>query len=197
MSKANELIKRYSDGLPSAVSRYVLYRELTTADEWTPLYKWIEATGIQYIRSLELKGLSPGSIKTKAQRIKRFFDWAVKNKHLKCVNPIDTRILPKFRDDRSPVALTIDETQKLLKQIPRANFIGCRDRSAISLMLVHGLRINTVCNIKWSDVEKRGDTYFIHTKSKGNVMTSRPLRPDVAKQLLKLYEKTYGVQLEA
>ena len=120
-----------------------------------------------------------------------------KNKHLKCTNPIDTRILPKFRDDRSPVALTIDETQKLLKQIPRANFIGCRDRSAISLMLVHGLRINTVCNIKWSDFEKRGDTYFIHTKSKGNVMTSRPLRTDVASQLLKLYEKTYGVKHEA
>ena len=167
------------------------------ADKWTSLYIWNETTGIKFIRSLELKGLTPGSIKTKAQRIKRFFEWAIKNKHLECTNPIDNRILPKFRDDRSPVALTIDETQKLLKQIPRANFIGCRDRSAISLMLVHGLRINSVCGIKWSDFEKRGDTYFIHIKTKGNVMTSRPLRSDVANQLLKFYEKTYGVKYEA
>ena len=191
----SDLIKLYSEGLPSPVSRYIIYRELIAAHEWSKLGKWHEQTGINYIRSLEIKNLSPSTIKTKALRVKRFFTWAIKNKHLKGANPIDDRFLPKFRDDRSPQALTIDETQKLLKQIPYATWIGSRDKAAITLMLVHGFRINTVCQMKWSDLERRGDTYYMHTKSKGNVMTSRPIRTDVIEQLKKLHFKTYGKHL--
>ena len=196
MSNAKSLIKTYSEGLPSPVSRYVLYRELTTANDWCDVTRWNELKGITYIRSLEAKGLSPGFVKTKAQRVKRFFDWAIKNKHLKILNPIDNRLMPKFRDDRSPQALTTDETNQFVKKIPSATWIGCRDKSAISLMLVHGLRINSVCTLKWSDLEKRSDGFYIHIKSKGNVMTSRPLRGDVTNQLLKLYKKTYGKNYE-
>lgn len=188
-------IELYSESLPSPTSRYVLYRELIAANSWCDLLKWDEATGVRYIRYLESKGLSPSSIKTKAERISRYFNWLLETGRWKKSNPINKRLIPKFRDERPPQALTAEETKLFLKQIPQATWIGCRDKVAATLMIANGLRIGSVCNIMWSDLEIKSGEMFLHLKSKGNVLSSRQLRADVANQIKKLYFKTYGEHL--
>lgn len=194
--KQLSFIANYSQGFPSATSRYVIYRELIRANAWYELKNWDESVGLKYIRYQEDKGLSPFSIKIKAERVSRYFDWLIKNKNFKKSNPINKRFVPKFRDERTPQALTIDETKLFLKQIPQATWIGCRDKTAISLMLVNGLRIGSVCSLRWSDIEMKNNQMQINIKSKGNVMSTRQLRPDVVEQLKKLYLKTYGEKYE-
>lgn len=192
----NDLIREFSLSYPSQISRYIMERELKQANARLNILKWKPNDGMIYLRELESKGLNPSSIKTKVLRLSKFYSWLIENGHYKGINPIPVKSIPKFRESRTPQALTHAETVKLLKSVPSATWIGCRDRFALALMLIHGLRIGTVCNMEWDHIEKSGRDWIIKTKGKGGVYSSRILRPDVADLMKKFYFKTFRQELK-
>lgn len=196
MGMNTDPILEFSQSYPSPASRYIMEREIRQANGWLAVNKWKPTDGMAYLRGLEEKGLSPSSIKTKCLRVAKFFSWMIESGYYKGPNPIPIKSLPKFRDARCPQALTKSEATKLMKQPAAVHWIGCRDRFALSLMLIHGIRIGSVSKLCWSDVERQGNSWIIKTKNKGNVYSSKVLRPDVADLMKKYYLKTYHTELK-
>ena len=191
LAQNEKRILTYCDSFPSETTRYVTRLELLKANRVKPLSQWASEFANKYIRSLEPQ-VSPASLLVKGRRLHGYFNWEIRNGYRKGLNPIDCRTLPKNRDKRSPQVLTESEIQKMLSKIPRATWLGTRDRAAISMMLLCGFRISTVTALNWSDLEKRNDGWVLHTKAKGNVRSSRLVRPDLAKLLLKYKSLTLG-----
>lgn len=196
MPKGSDLkrIQTYCNGLPSASSRYVTFRDLTRANAYKPLSKWTEADSLAYIRKLETR-LKASTVLVQGRKLHAYFQWecdSIKRKQ----NPVVLKSLPKARDQRKPDALTASETHQLLKKVPKSTWLGARDRLAIALMLINGYRISTVTSLRWSDLEKRAEGWFLHTTGKGGVQTTRLVRSDLIQEFNRYHKLTFGVPLE-
>ncbi|MBF0313614.1 MAG: tyrosine-type recombinase/integrase [Oligoflexia bacterium] len=181
-------INEYCMELPSITTRYAVRLELLGLNKHQGLDQWGARDALAYLRGLEGQ-LKASTIITKARRLYSYFKWEVLNGYRK-ENPINLKALPKDKNENTPQALTQNEVQKLLKQVPRCTWIGLRDRLAIGFMLTQGHRISTVININWEDIEKRDDGYILHTKVKGGKRMSRKLRPDIVGLLTSYANKT-------
>lgn len=190
-SHSQKRILTYCQSFPSETTRYVSRLELLKANENKPLTEWNAAYGTKYIRGLEGR-ISPSSLLVKGRRLHGFFNWEIRQGFRSGPNPIDVTVLPKCRDNRSPQVLSENEIQKVLSKIPKKTWLGVRDQTAISLMLICGYRISTVTGLNWEDLEKRSDGWVLHTRAKGNVQSARLIRPDLAKLLLKYKSLTLG-----
>lgn len=189
-------IDSYSLGFPSENTRYVTRLELIGANKVSPLSKWTVDYGTKYIRSLQSK-VSPSSLIVKGRRLHGYFNWEIRQGLRSGLNPIDPRVLPKVRNTRSPQVLNENEINQLIKKIPKATWTGLRDHTAISLMLICGYRISTVTALNWCDLQKQNGDWVLNTKSKGNVYSSRKMRPDLVKLLLKYKAQTLGLKNES
>lgn len=182
-------IERYCNTLASHTTRYATMIELQNAHKIKALSKWTESFATKQVRYWQ-QSLKGNTVLLKARRLKLYFDWEI-NQGLRKINPINMKAVPKVTDERAPQALTKLEAQKLLKQIPRHTWIGLRDRLAVSLMLIHGLRISSVISLKWDDVVLRNGETFINIWSKGGKLETKRLRNDVASLLWELNDKSF------
>ena len=180
---ARKRIAQYCNRFPSEASRATLLSELRQAQAYKPLAKWTVRIAQKRLRELEGK-LATRSIVLKFQRLHRYFQWEIDNKYRKS-NPVELSALPKLRDQRAPMALNANEVKKLFSIVPTREWIGLRDKLAISMMLVHGYRISTIVNMDWEHLDQRNDGLYLSTWAKNGVLETRRLRSDIAGLVLK------------
>jgi site-specific recombinase XerC len=185
--KILKLIDAQSVTLSSVTYRQIHSRELKKiASDFFP-FPSTEGAILSVIRTWEKQGIKASTIKTRLSRLNVFYNWAVKHGHFKA-NPVNLKFAPKVNDQRAPQGLTKGEVDLLLKQIPKSTWMGKRDRLALALMITNGYRISTVVNIKWNDFYYEGEDLYINTWEKGNKLTTKRIRPDVAKMVHDFYK---------
>ena len=193
--KSIKAIENYINTIPGAATRAVALRELNFVNKVKPLNQWRSEDAISHLRGVQQK-LQPSTVSLRMNRLRCFFNYMIENKIYSGANPISKKIIPKYRDICEPQVLTKNEVDLFIKQIPKNTWLGNRDRCAVAMQLIHGLRVGSVLAMNWDDLEQRGQDWFLYTRGKGLVTGSRKLRPDVVRQLSKFHKLTFGMELK-
>lgn len=169
-------------------------RELLISHSFAPLPYWSEETALGFVRDQENR-VAKSTLNVRARRLHSFFNYCIEQGIL-IKNPMNLRVVPKNRALTEPKTLSIEECHLMLRKIPKASFVGCRDRLAVALMMINGLRVSSVVSIDWEHLEKRSEGWVLKTYAKGGVIRNTILRPDVFQLFNNLHKKTFGVPLE-
>jgi integrase/recombinase XerD len=107
-------------------------------------------TVVGYLRSLQLKNLRATSISRKLAAIRSFFQYSVRERHLKKdpSGTIDSLKIPQ----RLPKVLTEKEIAVLLEQPGAVTPAHLRDRAMLELIYATGVRVSELVSLKVADL---------------------------------------------
>lgn len=116
--------------------------------------------------------------------IKLFFNYLLTNKII--TNNPATKIKQPKKEQKLPIFLNIDETEKLLNVIDESSIFGKRDKAMIELMYSCGLRVSELININCNNINIQDE--YIRVNGKGNKERVLPIG-EIAIDYLINYEK--------
>ena len=96
-------------------------------------------------------GDSASSVSRSLSTIKGFFNWLIRNNHIK-INPTELLESPKSRRVL-PINLSEDDVDKLLNAPNTAKDQGIRDKSILEILYATGLRISELTNLKVDQID--------------------------------------------
>lgn len=110
---------------------------------------------IAWRKDLELRELSPSSIRRKLSALSSLFDYLCERNAV-VSNPVDgvKRPLANGNEGSTP-ALGDTQARKLLDAPPEDTLKGVRDRAILATLLYHGLRREELCRLLVKDVQSR------------------------------------------
>jgi len=110
---------------------------------------------IAWRKDLELRQLSPSSIRRKLSALSSLFDYLCERNAV-AGNPVDgvKRPLANGNEGSTP-ALGDAQARKLLDAPPEDTLKGVRDRAILSTLLYHGLRREELCRLLVKDLQSR------------------------------------------
>lgn len=116
--------------------------------------------------------------------IKLFFNYLIKNEIIKN-NPAEKIKQPK-KEQKLPVFLNINETERLLNIIDESTVFGKRDKAMIELMYSCGLRVSELININCNNIHLQDE--YIRVYGKGSKQRILPIG-EIAIDYLVNYKK--------
>lgn len=143
----------------------------------------------QYKHALVSNSFKPQTINRRILSLKYFLEWGWDTKKIKYRFPV-----PKTVKQSVAIPKWLDKNQQnsLLRHIER--YASIRDRCIITILLNTGLRVQELCDIKWSDVslgERKGR--LIVQSGKGNKYREVPLNKDAREAFFALnYKENAG-----
>ncbi len=130
------------------------------------------------------RGNNPVTINTKLKNLKAFFNYLLKEEHIK-LNPcskvenvITETKIEVFSDNHIKQMLNY---YKRLKQRDKV-FYAYRDHTIIIILLGTGIRLGEMCNLKWNDINF--EAYQMTIWGKNRTQASVPLTTRVIQELL-------------
>jgi integrase/recombinase XerD len=121
-------------------------------------------TLVEYLRKLQLENLKPSSVTRKLAAIRSFFQYMLRERHLK-IDPsvtIDSLKTPQ----RLPKVLSEKEIDRLLEQPGATTPAKLRDKAMLELMYATGVRVSELVSLKLGDLNM--DMGYIRCFGKGS-----------------------------
>ncbi|MED5430633.1 MAG: site-specific tyrosine recombinase XerD [Pseudomonadota bacterium] len=114
-------------------------------------------------------GDSAASVSRSLSSIKGFFNWLIRNNHIK-TNPTELLESPKSRRTL-PINLSEEDVNKLLDAPNISTNQGLRDKSVLEILYATGLRISELVNLKVDQIDlKRGIIKVLGKGSKERIV---------------------------
>ncbi|MDQ1590391.1 MAG: integrase/recombinase XerC [Pyrinomonadaceae bacterium] len=146
-----------------------------------------------WLRDLERKGISAGTVYQHACLLSSFYSWAMKDLEVgQYVRRNPARVArpkaPKPYQTESVKALSDEEVRKLIGAVrarsKEGGIVGKRDYALLLLYLATGLRRNEVISLRGKDV-RVGETLVLEYRAKGGDYRSREVKePQVGEALI-------------
>ncbi|MDQ1614001.1 MAG: integrase/recombinase XerC [Pyrinomonadaceae bacterium] len=146
-----------------------------------------------WLRELERKGISAGTVYQHACLLSSFYSWAMKDLEVgQYVRRNPARVArpkaPKPYQTESVKALSDEEVRKLIGAVrarsKEGGIVGKRDYALLLLYLATGLRRNEVISLRGKDV-RVGETLVLEYRAKGGDYRSREVKePQVGEALI-------------
>jgi site-specific recombinase XerD len=150
------------------------------------LFKFLVSHGITDLNSIDIAviniylktmaGYSKSHISGQLNMIRRFLDFAYDKDYMQ-----NCFVFPEvsiYEEKKIPAYYTAEECQSILNAIDRANGKGKRDYAMILLGVRYGLRISDIKDLKFSNIDFKGNGIHI-TQVKTGKQLSLDLLPDV------------------
>lgn len=137
---------------------------------------------ISYIIQMQREKKSTATISRRIASIRNFYNFLLNTGRIK-KDPTISISSPKVTR-RSPDFLTIEEVAKIIESPNIDTVKGSRDRAIMEIIYSSGLKVNTIINIKLSDINL--DYGYLITYKENNVNKYIPLGK-IALESLKLY----------
>lgn len=127
--------------------------------------------------------LSRGGCKMMCATIRTFLRFLF----LRGYTPLDlvsaVPVIPSFRQDRLPIAISTDAIQRILSAVDRSTTIGRRDYAMLLLLATYGLRSGQLCAIRLDDIDWRRQLLRI-PGAKGGQDLTYPLHSGVGEAIV-------------
>ena len=135
----------------------------------------------RYLDDGRKRGLAAATIAGKHRALRGFFGWLVKRGLIQ-QSPIDHVPIPQV-PKKEPRRSKLEEYQALLDSIPQSNWIDLRDRLAITVLFLCGLRVSEVANLRISDFNVTDKLLFVRG-GKGDRDRFVPMMPAVCQAFI-------------
>ena len=106
-------------------------------------------------------------------------------------NPVDSANRAQVDPYENADALSVEETQALLRKIDGSTIIGLRDFALIHTLIYTGCRVSEVLHLKWGDIKEDGGHVFYSWLGKGGKQGKFEL-PGGSYQAIRGYLKAAG-----
>lgn len=133
----------------------------------------------QFVAQLYDLGISARSVARILSGVRSFFDFLLVDGFLQ-FDPTELLDTPKF-GLKLPIILSIQEIDKIIKNIDLSTKEGQRNRAIIEVLYSCGLRISELTNLKFSDMFLSEG--FIRVEGKGSKQRLVPISPTAIKEL--------------
>jgi len=121
-----------------------------------------------WVADLKAQGLASSTIRLKVAAISSFFNFAINEYKLMDANPASSQALrPRVNLYSNSDYLTQDEISALLGVIDRETPQGLLDYALFLFFIFTGRRNSELRNLKWGDLQQRGDHIFYRWAGKG------------------------------
>ncbi len=135
------------------------------------------------------QGLSPAARKPLIAALKSFYGWLEEQGYIKH-SPAAKLVYPKAGKPL-PVAIGLQNAQKLLEDCDLQTFIGCRDAAIIALLMATGMRVTGVSDLNFESFfmgvdDKGAPLQLVRAREKGKKERIIPLQEE-AKMYLTVY----------
>lgn len=137
---------------------------------------WLRPETVEKFLAEEQERISEASVAGEYRALLAFFNWLVERKYL-AVSPmvgVERRVPPKHIPRRTD----LHEYEALLDSIPQAHWLDLRDRLAINVMFLCGLRVSEVSALRLPDFDVPGKLLTVRA-GKGNKDRFVPMQPAV------------------
>lgn len=165
--EASELFLASRNSANTRAAYRLAIKDLLATSELAP---WqIDRPDVQrWVEDLRRRKLTANSIRLKVSAISSFFQYLQDEFNLVESNPAAGKSLrPKVNPYRNSRYLSIDEAKALLDAIPQDTARGLQDRAIFITFLYTGRRNSEVRQLRWGDINKRGDQVTYTWSGKG------------------------------
>lgn len=139
---------------PNTISSYIYdinsFREYLNEDYELELTSTRKAQILTYLVNLQKQGKSSSTISRTISALKNFFEFLKKEKLIED-NPAVSIHSPK-QIKKSPLILSENEVNLLMKQTDENSFKGSRDQALLELLYSSGIKVTELINIKINDI---------------------------------------------
>lgn len=141
---------------------------------------------IAWRKDIELRQLSPATIRRKLSALSSMFDYLCEHNAV-AGNPVDgvKRPLANGNEGSTP-ALGDAQARTLLEAPPADTLKGMRDRAILATLLYHGLRREELCRLLVKDVQSREGVVHFRIQGKRDKIRYVPVHP-AAQRLIEEY----------
>lgn len=161
----------------------------------------VEPNDVQaWLRQLEEKGISSGTVYQHACLLSSFYTWAMRDPevgaHIR-INParLARPRAPKPYQTESTKALSDEEVQRLLEVVRRRaetdDLVGKRDYALLLLYLATGLRRSEIISLRGQDIHLK-ENLILAYRAKGGDYRSREVREPQVREALLAYVAAAG-----
>ena len=156
------------------VSEFSAFGGLT---ETTQLRTVTRAHVIAWRKDMEIRSLSPASIRRKLSALSSLFDYLCERNAV-AGNPVDGVKRPMANNNEgSTPALGDAQARRLLEAPPRDTLKGVRDRAILATLLYHGIRREELCQLRVRDMQSRQGVVHFRVKGKRGKTRFVPVHP--------------------
>jgi integrase/recombinase XerD len=121
---------------------------------------------IAWRKDMEIRSLSPASIRRKLSALSSLFDYLCERNAV-AGNPVDGVKRPMANgNEGSTPALGDAQARKLLDAPPSDTLKGVRDRAILATLLYHGIRREELCSLRVKDMQSRQGVVHFRIKGK-------------------------------
>ncbi|MDF7682624.1 site-specific tyrosine recombinase XerD [Lactobacillus sp. ESL0679] len=113
------------------------------------------------------------SISRMISSLRKFYQWLARQ-NIQKLNPM-LEIDPPKKEQRLPVALTVDEVERLLDQPDVHQKLGLRDRALLETLYATGIRVSELINLKFDDLHE--ELKLLKVFGKGSKERLIPISP--------------------
>jgi len=141
---------------------------------------------IAWRKDLEVRALSPASIRRKLAALSSLFDYLCERNAV-AGNPVDgVRRPPANGNEGTTPALGDAQARQLLAAPPENTLKGVRDRAILVTLLYHGLRREELCRLLVKDMQSRQGVVHFRVRGKRDKVRFVPAHP-LAQRLVEEY----------
>lgn len=167
----------------SDVREFSAFAGIETPDDLRTIAR---AHVIAWRKDMEMRSLSPASIRRKLSALSSLYDYLCDHNAV-VSNPVDGVKRPMANgNEGSTPALGDEQARKLLDAPPTTTIKGLRDRAILATLLYHGLRREELCSLRVKDIQTRQGVLHIRIKGKRSKIRYVPVHP-AAQRLVQDY----------
>jgi integrase/recombinase XerD len=121
---------------------------------------------IAWCKDMEIRSLSPASIRRKLSALSSLFDYLCERNAV-AGNPVDGVKRPMANNNEgSTPALGDAQARRLLDAPPSDTLKGVRDRAILATLLYHGIRREELCQLRVREMQSRQGVVHFRVKGK-------------------------------
>ena len=141
---------------------------------------------IAWRKTLEVRNLTPASIRRKLSSLSSLFDYLCERNAV-AGNPVDGVERPAANgNEGSTPALGDAQVRRLLEAPAPDTLKGIRDRAILATLLYHGIRREELCFLRVKDMQSRLGVMHFRIQGKGSKIRFVPVHP-LAQRLIQEY----------
>jgi site-specific recombinase XerD len=162
------------------------FSSFTGLNEPAQLRTVTRAHVIAWRKDMEIRSLSPASIRRKLSALSSLFDYLCERNAV-AGNPVDGVKRPMANgNEGSTPALGDAQARKLLDAPPKDTLKGIRDKAILATLLYHGIRREELCGLRIKDMQSRQGVVHFRIKGKRDKIRFVPVHP-AAQRLIEEY----------
>jgi integrase/recombinase XerD len=141
---------------------------------------------IAWRKTLEVRSLTPASIRRKLSSLSSLFDYLCERNAV-AGNPVDGVERPAANGNEGSTPALGDAQVRRLLEAPAPNTLkGIRDRAILATLLYHGIRREELCLLRVKDMQSRLGVMHFRIQGKGSKIRFVPVHP-LAQRLIQEY----------